>query len=310
MTRIDLDTDADISLLGGDDAETVVVDKAEVKDDEKTTEVKVEPAPELKTDGGDKDDEGHQSIPRARFNEVNAKFKAEAERSAALEAALVAERAKNTTPAPKDKEETVIVPAVDVDALESKYADLLMEGDTAAALKVRKEINAELLNGVEEKATTRVRDEIKAREQEAAEKAANDALEADKTTLAEAAAKIKSTFPFLDDKSAEANTEAIDAVIAMRNHFKDKGDPMSSALIKAVNLVAPSYTKKPGTVTPIEDKRKKEAIARNIKDAEKQGVALDASGMGNRLAPTLNVPTQQVDYEKLPEAQRIDLLGG
>lgn len=296
---IDLEEPTNPELLGEEADEATAAGEST---EEKPAEADADKGEKKESDTEKKDPhEGY--VPRSRLNEEKEKVKEADERARALETELAAERAGKAV----DKPAEAKAEPTNIDELETQYIDLLSQGEDAAAAKLRTQINAELIKSASAGVETKIREEMTRRDQAEIDRRAQEALVADKAAFDEAVKQTVAAFPFLDVKSPEANKDAIDDVVSFRDYYHKKGDPLSTALIKAVNKVAPDYAKAPENVTKLVDKRQENAVKRNIEESKKQPVAL-VSGVGNRSAPSTVVPAKQEDYEKLPQAEREKLL--
>ena len=283
-TEFDIDTPADMELLGGtpDDDEPETNEEAgepaaeadETQDEAPEAAETEEEAPPTKRD---------PVIPRARFDEVNAKLHAAREEAEQLRAALEAK----ASPDPAS--------AVDVDALEDQYFEAILEGDKDKAKGLRSKINAEIYNKAEAASTAAVSASLSQREA--------------KTSFEKAVAQTVTDFPFLDSNSPESSPEAIAEVVEWRDFYIAKGDSPASALQKAAQKVAPLYaTASPDTQPPATDKRKQAAVANAAKANAAQPPRVDA-GVGNRSIPAGDsIVGNQDKWEKASEAERMRFL--
>ena len=282
-TEFDIDTPADMELLGGtpdDEPETneeagePAAEADETKDEAPEAAETEEETPPAKRD---------TVIPRARFDEVNAKLHAAREEAEQLRAALEAK----ASPEPAS--------AVDVDALEDQYFEAILEGDKDKAKGLRSKINAEIYNKAEAASTAAVSASLSQREA--------------KTSFEKAVAQTVTDFPFLDSNSPESSPEAIAEVVEWRDFYIAKGDSPASALQKAAQKVAPLYaTASPDTQPPATDKRKQAAVANAAKANAAQPPRVDA-GVGNRSIPAGDsIVGNQDKWEKASEAERMRFL--
>ena len=282
-TEFDIDTPADMELLGGtpdDEPETneeagePAAEADETQDEAPEAAATEEEAPPAKRD---------PVIPRARFDEVNAKLHAAREEAEQLRAALEAK----ASPEPAS--------AVDVDALEDQYFEAILEGDKDKAKGLRSKINAEIYNKAEAASTAAVSASLSQREA--------------KTSFEKAVAQTVTDFPFLDSNSPESSPEAIAEVVEWRDFYIAKGDSPASALQKAAQKVAPLYaTASPDTQPPATDKRKQAAVANAAKANAAQPPRVDA-GVGNRSIPAGDsIVGNQDKWEKASEAERMRFL--
>lgn len=290
-TEFDIDAPADMELLGGtfdgeaEEPEVVVEepdDDAETATDaepDESADDEVEPEPVAKRD---------PVIPRARFDEVNAKLHAEREEVERLRAELEATRSKSADM------------LVDTASMEKEYFQAMMEGDQDKAIAVRAKINAEFVAQAEANAEERVLSQLSQRE---AAKVFNDTV-----------SQLVSDHPFLDSNSASANAEAIADVVEWRNMYMAQGAPAHVALQKAVSKIAPMYAAKPESAEaavpaePVVDKRKQLALVNAAKAASAQPPRVDA-GVGNRAIPMGDAIIDNQDkWEKASDAERLRYL--
>ncbi len=282
-TEFDIETPANMELLGGtpdDEPETneeagePAAEANETQDEAPEAAATEEETPPAKRD---------PVIPRARFDEVNAKLHAAREEAEQLRAALEAKAA----PEPAS--------AVDVDALEDQYFEAILEGDKDKAKGLRSKINAEIYNKAEAASTAAVSASLSQREA--------------KTSFEKAVAQTVTDFPFLDSNSPESSPEAIAEVVEWRDFYIAKGDSPASALQKAAQKVAPLYaTASPDTQPPATDKRKQAAVANAAKANAAQPPRVDA-GVGNRSIPAGDsIVGNQDKWEKASEAERMRFL--
>jgi hypothetical protein len=291
MSFADIDTpvsDEELSGMADEAPETDEVVEQSLGEAGQVSEepAKVEPEEPAAEPAADKDQDRSPVIPRARFDEVNAKLHAEREQVEALRAQLAAQQAQQTPPTGTQ---------VDIAALEDQHYDAMMGGDKETAVSIRAQINAELEARAESKAAERIAKQITEREAQSA--------------LDTVASKAVEQYPFLNVDSAEANSEAIAEVVELRDFYMFKGDPMHVALNKAVAKIGPSYATAPAAVAaaPLTDTRKAAALARNAADANAQPPA-QVAGVGNRAAPPQPKVESQKDWEKLSEDERNSLL--
>ena len=288
MTFDDIDTPLSDELLSGDDeagdlppnepeakVEKVAAPEVqEVKEEEKAPEPAAEAKPEREP-----------VIPRARFDELNAKLHAEREETERLRA-LLEQNAKPdaVTPAPQTD---------DIEALEAQYFDAMIDGDRTKAVAIRSQINRMIQTQAETEAAQKVAGEMTAREQ--------------RTSFESAVSQTLDAYPFLDSASPDANMDAIADVIEWRDFYINKGATPAAALQKAAAKIGPMYaeTKQP-TPEMKTDTRKQDALKRNLADAESQAPA-PVAGIGNRAVPTPKVETQK-DWDRLTEQEREALL--
>lgn len=283
MSFEDIDTPVSESELSGNDAETEQEIVEESVAEPVAEEVAVEESQATKGEVEDAPQERAPIIPRARFDEVNAKLHAEREEASRLREEIESLR----------KQQQGSQQSIDVETLEQQHFDAIMEGDKELAVSIRAQINAELESRAEARATERFEKQIGEREQQSA--------------LMNAVAVAVERYPFLDSNSADANTQAINDVIEWRDFFISRGESAHVALVKAADKVGPMYAVAPQPNEIKQDVRKQEAIARNVKDANAQPPSPSA-GVGNRAAPPVPKIDTQSDWESLSEKERERLL--
>ena len=254
------------------------------------------------------------SVPHARFNEVNMRRKAaeqEAERLRAENEALKAGKAAATKPDEKEQDQSgkgAAAPEIDVDAKEQAYLDAIMDGNTDAAKQIRREINQHLMTQASSEALKSARAEIKERQQ--AEELANAGK-----LLATTANAVVSDYPFLDDP---AHSEVLDMIEARRDALIAKGTPVHEALRQAADFIAPRFApegftpaKSSEKPAPKTDLRQAAAVARGAQASIAQP-PVPAAGMGNRATGSdaksvANMSDE--DFDRLTAAEKKALRG-
>ena len=222
-----------------------------------------------------------QSVPHARFHEVNEAKKEAERRNAELEAEL--ERLRSQSAAPAESKPAARESAFDFDAKEQEAADALFAGDTAAYKRIQGEIRAH-----ERQEATQIA--LQQFEQITAQRTAVSLLQS-------TADQIASKFPFLNSESDEADADAIKDVVEWRDFYMAKGDAPHRALEKAANKVAPLYSSVDYEAVPVPkvDGRRAAAVARAAASSAAQPPA--GGGIGERAA------AGKLDVEKLTDEQ-------
>lgn len=256
---------------------------------------------------------GSRTVPHARFNEVNIENKRLREELARAQGREEGAREARQPAAATEKPKPY-----DFEGAEQKYADLLTEGNTKEAVKLRGEINRELVKSVRADAAAEAVQSVT--RMTAAER------------LEEAAADMIETYPFLDDASKEANEDAIEQVIALRDHYvKAKKMSPDKALRKAAEKVGPQYAKPAknedeegeeeegaeggaGKDALDPQRRNVTAIARGAKAAGKQPPAAVQGAAGNRARGAATTPgavegLTESEFKRLPEREKQKLRG-
>ena len=279
----DFEGETDLELLGG------VIDEDQTADPEPEVVEEAEPAPEVAPEPNPEQEEEDAPqpkrdavIPRARFDEVNAKLHAEREEANRLRAELEALNRSSTTQAD----------AIDVDTLEDQFFDAIINGEKERAKEIRAQINAEIYNKARAASEEVVSTTLTQREIQ--------------SSFAKAVEQTVTDYPFLDSNSPDANAEAIGEVVEWRDFYLSKGDTPAAALQKAAAKIAPIYSKAAPELPT--DKRKQAALATAAKASAAQPPAVEA-GIGNRAIPFGDdIIGDQAKWEKASEAERLRML--
>ena len=291
-------SEAERSRLRGDDAHDAVNPEAlaaVVASDGEEQSPGTQPA--------DSDDSGAVGttgggIPRVRFNEVNDRRKALEAEVEQLRAQLAGtQRPGNVASSSVQQQEAPqTAPDVyDIEAAEERYLQLVLDGDTKAATKLRMEINGVL----QDAAYSRFAHESATQQQ---------TLEAQKTV-----ATLLQSYPWLDEPEGAEALDLIEASVTMK---VSRGVGRAQALEEAVNAIAPRFAP---TAPPSRgvhpdagrvDIRVQRANERGALDSQLQPAQLQA-GLGNRTTPPQIDGAKLTDeeYEALPEAERKKLRG-
>ena len=279
----DFEGETDLELLGG------VIDEDQTADPEPEVVEEAEPAPEVAPEPNPEQEEEDAPqpkrdavIPRARFDEVNAKLHAEREEANRLRAELEALNRSSTTQAD----------AIDVDTLEDQFFDAIINGEKERAKEIRAQINAEIYTKARAASEEAVSTTLTQREIQ--------------SSFAKAVEQTVTDYPFLDSNSPDANAEAIGEVVEWRDFYLSKGDTPAAALQKAAAKIAPIYSKAAPELPT--DKRKQAALATAAKARAAQPPAVEA-GIGNRAIPFGDdIIGDQAKWEKASEAERLRML--
>ena len=285
----DFEGETDMELLGGTFEDDPKPEEPEIKQDEPAPkeEPKAEDEPkEAPTPDDDEPEEPQPKrdtvIPRARFDEVNAKLHAEREEAARLRAELEALTRK---PEPTD---------TNIDALEDEYFEAMIAGDKSRAKEIRATINTEIFNRAQAASAETAAATLTQREMQ--------------TSFSKAVEQTVSAYPFLDSTKPEANAEAIAEVVEWRDFFIAKGESPAVALQKAAGKVAPLYAAKSEPTPPAVDTRKQKAVEVAAKTANAQPPSVEA-GVGNRSIPLGDdLINDQNKWDKASDAERARLL--
>lgn len=279
-TEFDIDTPADFELLGGSEEEEIESAQEDEAAEEQQEELEAgEQEPDEEEQAQPKRD---PVIPRARFDEVNAKLHAAREEAEQLRAALAAKQEQ--APA-----------GVDVDDLEDQYYDAIMSGDKDEAKKIRAQINSDLYARAEATSAAVVSRQL-----------AEHAAEAQFHQVVNQAVTV---YPFLDSGSKYANKAAIDDVLSWRGMYEAQGHSKANALAMAVNKVGPYYhLPAPAEEEPPVDTRKKRALRLAAETAVLQPPRVD-DGVGTRAIPaSREILGNQDKWDRASESERMRFL--
>ena len=230
-------------------------------------------------------------IPKARFDEVN---DAKKNAQSALEAAN-AEIARLMALKAPEQAAADTASAFDEDAKEQAYIDAMLEGDTKAAMAIRREINANLRSQAAQEVEQRMEQRQVA------------------TTMQAESNQALADFPYLDTPDGEY---ALNLIVSARNADIAKGVPAHLALRKAVAAIAPRFMPDEDTPTRVStdskgaiDTRTQDALRRGAADSNRQPPAVQ--GIGSRIqAPRINVESLDDDqFAALSTADKKRLRG-
>ncbi len=251
----------DLELLEGidDDQEeqsNEPTDEAEASDDETKDEAGQDDESEAEAAASKRD----AVIPRARFDDVNARLHAEREETARLRAELAA------------RQEQPQQSGLSLNELEDQYYEAFMSGEKERAIALRAQINEHIY------AQSELAAERKLQEREAS------------SSFNQAVAKATADYPFLDPSKDVADAQAIADVVEWRDFYISRGDSPANAISLAVAKIAPMYQK----TAPAPNTRQQQAIQRAVKDSSAQPPKMD-TGVGNRGIPAGNAILDDVD---------------
>jgi len=280
-TEFDIDTPADLELLGGSEEEEIEPGQEDEAAEEQQEELAAEEQePDEEEPAPPKRD---PVIPRARFDEVNAKLHAAREEAEQLRAALAAKQEQ--APA-----------GVDVDDLEDQYYEAIMVGDKEEAKKIRSQINSDLYARAEATSAAVVSRQLEERAAEA--------------QFQQVVKQAVTVYPFLDSESNAANKAAIDDVLSWRGMYEAQGHSKANALAMAVNKVGPYYhrpAQEQAEEAPV-DTRKQKAMRLAAETAVLQPPRVD-DGVGTRAIPvSKEILGNQDKWERASESERMRFL--
>lgn len=236
-------------------------------------------------------------IPRVRFNEVLNQRKALETEVEQLRAKLAsAQLTPGAAPAqPQQQAQQAAPEPYNIEAAEERYLQLVLDGDTKAATKLRMEINGVL----QDAAYSRFSYESAAQQETAAAYKTIDTL--------------LQSYPWLEGPEGVEAMDLIEASVIMK---VNRGASQAQALDEAVNAIAPRFAPASAPSRGVQppaghvDIRVQRANERGAQDSQLQPAQLQA-GMGNRATAPLIDGAKLTDeeYENLPEAERKKLRG-
>jgi hypothetical protein len=280
------DLNGEVISLNGESTDDTTSSTPEDRGDIVTTAepeaAQEDPPEERKTSG----------IPKARFDEVN-----EAKKAAQAELEIARAEIERLKQAPKPAPTAQAAPATtspdfDEDAKEEAYIEAMLEGDTAKAKEIRKEINQNLrlLAAIDVETRNSQRQQA-------------DSLQA-------ASSQAVEDYPYLDTPDGEF---ALGLIVSQRNADIARGVAPHVALANAVKAIAPKFAPDDGNSPPTKglpatkaqvDTRTQNAIERGAADSLRQPAPLQA-GIGNR-ADAVRVNVQALDEDQFANLSLAD----
>lgn len=236
--------------------------------------------------------EPEQSIPYARFKEVNEKLKAEREAAQAARDELnrlrgIAEalQRQQQAPAPAPAPAT---PQVSLKELKKQRDAAILDGELDKA--------AELDDQIDEIKFAKFRQEAQQMVEAASSKAKQETVA---ERLANTAAQLEKEYPILDAKNPDRDDELIEAVLARRNQLvvEKKADPVD-ALLKSVE-----FFKKRGLLGAAPAPAENPQAFANAQAASRQPPRTSAIGTtGSKTIDINNIKPE--DWAKIPDDER------
>lgn len=263
------DTDEeDVESDDDDDASDDDEDEESDDDEDDESEESDEDEDEDDEESDEDEDEGEtaedQRIPKSRLDQVIAQREEERERNLWLQEQLETMIQRQDAVKEEAEEEDPGPPEYDFDVAESKYIELILEGEVKDAAALRREISD-------------ARDEVYHYQIDAVKKAAaTDAVESTTNSLDEQRFNSMLTsyvkeYSFLDDNSDAYNAKAVTMANKLMASYMAEGKLKSEALKAAVDDVTPLFEKK---VAPAKAdkgaKRKKQARKKAAKASKAQ----------------------------------------
>lgn len=269
--------------------------KEEKAEEGEGEEAKAEPVRDKDKKVAAKDEEGSKRekwIPRARFDAVNERLKAERARRQELEAQAQAQTQTKQQAAP----------AFDFEAKEKAYMEAVLDGNTEQALAIRKEIRAA------EQA------EYESRVKQAVSEAPKHTKEA--LALDGAVAEMESTYAEFNPEHEDFNQELTDEALALFRGFVGQGYDRAAALRKAATYVAVANgLEKVGASAEKDEEKKPEKAAEPTAKQRKEKLALagkqpaKAAGTSREHAVHDLEAMTDDEFDALPEATKRRLRG-
>ena len=262
----------------GDDVEP------EVDKDDKDGEEEVEDR-EQRTDDDEEEEpeKKKQGIPKKRFDKVNERMKKAEDRLKQLEREQLAA-------------DDVVEDAYDFDAKETEYQELLLDGKTGDASKLRGEIRAAERESIRK---------------EMSETGTNSAqMLSDSQVINARAIEVEKQFPALDSKSDDFEPELLDDISMYTEGYITKGLSRPDAFNKAIKTVAKlndledATTEASDTEEADKPKKQKRKVKEKLEADGKQPANIADTGEAGGDNGLGNVDINKIsdaDYDKLPE---------
>lgn len=235
--------------------------------------------------------EPEQSIPYARFKEVNDKLKAERESAQAARDELnrlrgIAEtlQRQQQAPAPAPAQ----APQASLKELKKQRDAAILDGDLDKA--------SELDDQIDEIKFAKYRQETQQMLEAASNKTRQESVA---ERLASAASQLEKDFPILDAKNPDRDDELIEAVLARRNQLvvEKKADPVE-ALLKSVE-----FFKKRGLLGAAPAPEGSPQAFQNAQAANRQPPRTSAAGTTGSKTVDIN-SIKPEDWAKIPDEER------
>ena len=274
-----------------DEEDTTSESNEDTQDEEKSAS--------LSRNDEDIDEVDTPKIPRSRLNKVIEQREELKDRVSWLEEQLEKFIEGKSPPKRVEPERS----EYDFDLAESKYIDLILEGDSKTATALRREINEERAYLFKQEINT-----VKEEARQHAKEEASATLEGGRfDTLVNS---YEQKYPFLDVESKEYNEDALDTVNSlMVGYIKDKGMNQIEALTKAINKIVPMFTK--DVKQSLGQKRTDTAKTKALEAAKKQPIKQQTSIKEDKISVAdLNVSKMtEKQFNKLTAEERAILRG-
>lgn len=244
--------------------------ESSVEDDEEEYEDEDEDQEDAEDDEDEDEDEDEEDeeepeeerIPRSRLNQVIKQRNEERERTKWLEQQL--EKVLNSQTAPK-KEEAPQAPAeppYNYEEKEAQYIELILDGETAKAIKLRSEIDAARAKDFQKMLAEQSETTMSQTSKKLEDERFNDLVSA-----------FEEEYSFLDASSDDYNEEAVETINRLMGGYMAEGTSREKALALAVDKMLPFYTKAPAKEALGTKKKSEKATAdkkRNAKASRQQ----------------------------------------
>lgn len=292
-----------------DKVEDIFEDKKVEPEEPKAEDEPEEDEPEVK-DEKPREKDGkfaakEPKIPKSRFDEQMAKERDA--REAAERRAEEAERKLNESAQKQVQTQQTADLEAKLETLETKYSELMLDGDTAAATAIRKEIR-QLDRAI-----------ARAESESVAVQRTSQALEAQRVDSA--VARLEADHAPLNQDSESYDPDLVELVLSkQRTLIEQQGLAPSVALTKAATVVMDRFGKQPESVAETKGlgaqqvaDRKKDQIKKNLDTAAKQPASMRDAGMdsdkgGTELTPDVKAMTQE-EFAALPKSTLTKLRG-
>ena len=297
------------AIVAPEPKEPEPVEEPELKEEEPVEEPEPEEEPEDEPEEQPRDEKGKftgKGIPKARFDEAVGKERdareAAERRAAELERQLKAQERQQVQNVQLQELEAGI------EALETKHAELLLDGDTAGAAKIMKEIR------MSERQIARAEADSMATQR------TTQALEAERFDTA--VARLEADYPALNPESDAYDVDLVELVLAKQNTLmRTEGLSPSQAMLRAADQVAqrflkveeqPKDEKGLAAAKAVED-RKQAQIKKNIDTMKRQPASMKESGIDSDKAGQTGLPDVSMmtaeEFNALPASTMAKLRG-
>lgn len=270
-----------------DEDQDETTDETDETDDDESDEVDVELEDE------EEEEEVPQKeikIPKSRLDEVIRQREEAKERNLWLEAQLE-KLIQQSTESKKEAEKVIEIAqsTYDFEEAENRYVNLIIEGETTKAAKLRNEIEKERQS------------ELKALIAAVSKSATEDAKSQSSAIIEEErfsalVENFESKYKFLNSSSKEYNEEAVDTVNTLLSGYIAAGKSKAEGLKLAVNKVAPLYAKPVETKQTLGNQRKVDA-------GKKAAQAANSQPTKTKSVSTRSVDKEGVNVSKMSEKE-------